>query len=251
MKTISENTWALLRAVLLSFFIKMTEYSNVEEENLAALIDDERAYPSLALLVALRHENIELLGLALSHRADVLWRPGGRSVLADIRWSWRDKNKRAEMRRIFLEYAKANEWAAECICQNLFHAELGGGLMSPYRTRVDIQTLQSILDVCNVINNVGYDGKTGLMRTLGSDQESLIRWLVKMGADVDAQDSKGQTALFHAAESGFSTAVEALLEQGASPWITDNKGQTALDLACYKYVKIRLRKAMKATPARA
>jgi len=65
-----------------------------------------------------------------------------------------------------------------------------------------------------------------------SDKENITRLLVKLGADINAQDDEGKTPLMEAAEFGINIIpkVKLLLSLGADKSIKNNKGQTAYDL---------------------
>ena len=58
-----------------------------------------------------------------------------------------------------------------------------------------------------------------------------IELCLKAGADVNAQDSRGQTALYGAAEKGYDKVVKYLAEHGAKLDMKDRQGKTALDAA--------------------
>ncbi|MEZ0262278.1 MAG: ankyrin repeat domain-containing protein [Alphaproteobacteria bacterium] len=59
----------------------------------------------------------------------------------------------------------------------------------------------------------------------------LIDLLVAQGADVNAQDGRGNTALHRAAHRLDIAAMAALLRHGADPSIKNNGGETARDAA--------------------
>ncbi|KAK1982789.1 ankyrin repeat-containing domain protein [Colletotrichum cereale] len=56
----------------------------------------------------------------------------------------------------------------------------------------------------------------------------FYRTLVQYGIEVDAQDQAGKTALLCAVSSGNSLAMDHLLRLGANPNLGDNRGQTPL-----------------------
>jgi ankyrin repeat protein len=60
---------------------------------------------------------------------------------------------------------------------------------------------------------------------------SALRYLARMGWDVNSRDSAGQTALHKAAFLGYVAAVRVLLDQGADPGVKDFSGLTPIDLA--------------------
>jgi ankyrin repeat protein len=58
-----------------------------------------------------------------------------------------------------------------------------------------------------------------------------LRYLAKIGWNVNACDTAGQTALHKAAFLGYAAAVRVLLDSGADPGARDGGGLTALDVA--------------------
>lgn len=68
-----------------------------------------------------------------------------------------------------------------------------------------------------------------LGRLQGMDAPETLQLLIRAGADVDAQDSRGETALAQAVQGSCTAAVEALLEAGADPYLEDEDGRTAFD----------------------
>ena len=70
----------------------------------------------------------------------------------------------------------------------------------------------------------------------GAQDPSLVKLLIKKGANVDEKDSKGLTALHHAVLSTtpnghISQVIELLLAAGANPYESDNLGRSSLHLA--------------------
>lgn len=57
------------------------------------------------------------------------------------------------------------------------------------------------------------------------------RALIKQGADVHAEDIRGQTALHWRVKPGYKKTCMTLLTHGANPLDMDKSGKTALDLA--------------------
>ena len=60
-----------------------------------------------------------------------------------------------------------------------------------------------------------------------------VKQLIKEGADVNAQNNKGDTPLHMAVGSGQIDLVELLISEGADVKITNNKGQNALGVALF------------------
>ncbi len=74
----------------------------------------------------------------------------------------------------------------------------------------------------------GLQGSTPLI--LASDRNALpiVKQLLALGADVNAQDDKGRTALSHAAGDGHIEIVKLLVKNGALVSLADNKGFTPI-----------------------
>lgn len=71
---------------------------------------------------------------------------------------------------------------------------------------------------------------TGRFKTEDEIIETVALCL-KAGADVNAQDSRGQTALIGAAEKGYNKVIQYLADHGANVNLKDRQGKTALDAA--------------------
>jgi hypothetical protein len=63
------------------------------------------------------------------------------------------------------------------------------------------------------------------------NQVSMIRLLLKAGAEINAQDKNGATPLHRAARTRCAEAVKCLLEAGADTTIKNKPGSTAFHLA--------------------
>ena len=60
---------------------------------------------------------------------------------------------------------------------------------------------------------------------------NVVGMLLKLGADVNGRDQKGQTALFYAAKAGNINIANLLLTNGADPYIQDGEGNVARTVA--------------------
>uniref|UniRef100_A0A183U1L6 ANK_REP_REGION domain-containing protein n=1 Tax=Toxocara canis TaxID=6265 RepID=A0A183U1L6_TOXCA len=79
-----------------------------------------------------------------------------------------------------------------------------------------------------------YNGRTALHFAAQLCNLDMIRFLIRSGANKDAQDVLNQTPLFLAASEGHVEAVELLLNEGASKEISDYKERSPKDVAVEK-----------------
>ncbi|XP_036970836.1 CARD- and ANK-containing Inflammasome Adaptor Protein [Acanthopagrus latus] len=112
------------------------------------------------------------------------------------------------------------------------------------------QTAQSKAD--HLIHMIATDGKAALLEELLEDTDintvtssnetllheaaehghlSIIEHLIRKGATLDLQDSKGHTALHRAASRGHTNIVNALVQAGAPIYSLDLQGRTPVHLA--------------------
>lgn len=76
------------------------------------------------------------------------------------------------------------------------------------------------------------DGMTALMHAAANDHYKEVGLLVgSYDSNINARDNTGETALMHACAVGGHTIVKLLLKKGADPSLTDNGGKTAHDYA--------------------
>ena len=73
------------------------------------------------------------------------------------------------------------------------------------------------------------DGKTALH--FYQTETAVMRMLIEFKADVNMQDSSGDTPLHVAARKGRTAVAEMLLQNGASTDKVNNMNQTAFDVA--------------------
>ena len=83
-------------------------------------------------------------------------------------------------------------------------------------------------------NQRPYHGLHPLMYACRADKTLDIpkaRYLIELGADVNAVGPQGRTALHYAARGGTTELCELLLVAGADETVTDKEGRTPLDIA--------------------
>jgi ankyrin repeat protein len=76
-----------------------------------------------------------------------------------------------------------------------------------------------------------HDGLTSLHLAVESGQEDVVRAVLKSDVDPNKPDYSGRTALFKAIEAGDHALVRLLLDSASDPNIKDMWGKTALHLA--------------------
>ncbi len=83
-------------------------------------------------------------------------------------------------------------------------------------------------------NQKPYHGLHPLMYACRADKAldiPKVKYLIELGADVNAIGPQGRTALHYAARGGNAELCKLLLDTGADESITDEKGRTPLDVA--------------------
>jgi len=74
-----------------------------------------------------------------------------------------------------------------------------------------------------------YIANTALTLSAYKGYTDVVKWLIELGARLNATTDSGQTALIRAAFRGHEDIVKALIEAGADIDIKDKAGKTALD----------------------
>lgn len=75
------------------------------------------------------------------------------------------------------------------------------------------------------------DGNTALWAACYSDDISVLKCLIEAGANLNHQNPDGVTVLMYAASTGKTDMVDELLQAGAATHLTTKDDFTALDLA--------------------
>ena len=191
--------------------------------------------PNVAMYVAIKQGDKELLEAALAEGANLHWSVNGKEIAFET-LRGRSKDEVGILETI-IDHTRADK--REALCKLLLHKMHWGRY-------TNLEAAKMILDKCNVTNSVDEAGRTALSHA-SLDDYALggVHFLLKAGADPDIQDSEGRTALYHAAKNGANRVVETLLGAGASPWIADHYGLTPINIAKFKNTKGLLARVMK------
>ena len=99
----------------------------------------------------------------------------------------------------------------------------------------NIEEMKSLIQKGADVNSKDKDGGyTLLILAIGYDYADIVTMLIKAGADVDAQDNKGNTPIIWAIRIGRADIVTMLIDAGADLNTKYKDGNTALSLADLK-----------------
>jgi ankyrin repeat protein len=84
------------------------------------------------------------------------------------------------------------------------------------------------------LNRKDNGGQTALIAATSRRHQTIARDLIEAGADLNAFDNCGNTALMEAAKNGDQLIVETLLRSGANKKLINAEGKTAMDYAIEK-----------------
>lgn len=115
-------------------------------------------------------------------------------------------------------------------------------LMFEYRDNVSVieavyysqeEILEDIINSGTDIESVyeADNSSTGLIVATKKNDANMVKKLLELGANINAQDSLGYTSLHYAASNGHDDVIWLLLESGADAQIKTHQGQSAMDLA--------------------
>ncbi|MGP1381980.1 MAG: ankyrin repeat domain-containing protein [Thainema sp.] len=161
---------------------------------------------------------------------------GQKEMANAIKRKAREANKQAEQlgdAALFGKLAKVQQLLADGADPNVITKSGKSPLMlaAMYGHKEVMTTLLDAGADPNLRGDEEFDeGQTALMYIassfFASNRAAVIRLLVEHGADVNAQNDKGQTALIIAGEN--VDAVKALIDAGTDVNLRDNEGNTAL-----------------------
>ncbi|TCD25520.1 ankyrin repeat domain-containing protein [Pedobacter psychrodurus] len=83
------------------------------------------------------------------------------------------------------------------------------------------------------INAPDRDGRTLLINASCYDNQPLVEWALKNGADINYQDNGGRTALHFAVQKNVINIIKVLLENNIEVDNPDVNGNTALTMGVY------------------
>jgi len=75
------------------------------------------------------------------------------------------------------------------------------------------------------------EGLTTIMFAAANGHDKLVRTLIRLKSNINAQDEAGRTALHYAATTNRESCIRVLIDAGASLELKTELGRTALDLA--------------------
>uniref|UniRef100_A0A7S4MKC7 Uncharacterized protein n=1 Tax=Vannella robusta TaxID=1487602 RepID=A0A7S4MKC7_9EUKA len=94
-----------------------------------------------------------------------------------------------------------------------------------------LQTVAKMLQTSPNVTSNTISGNTPLHLAVSQGHTECAQYLIKLSADVDAQDNKGQTPLLKATRGAFYDCIQLLLTNGANPDIVNNMGESPLSVA--------------------
>ena len=91
------------------------------------------------------------------------------------------------------------------------------------RVQIEKLTLNGVPHLINY--NEPTTGETALSTAAAANNDSMIEYLIRLGAYPDVKDFSGRTAAMRASELGNVQCLEALAKAGCNMTLTDNNGK--------------------------
>ena len=98
------------------------------------------------------------------------------------------------------------------------------------RVQIEKLTLNGVPHLINY--NEPTTGETALSTAAAANNDSMIEYLIELGAYPDVKDFEGRTAVMRAAELGNIQCVEVLAKAECNMELTDNHGKGLYQLQC-------------------
>jgi ankyrin repeat protein len=148
---------------------------------------------------------------------------------APLNGLWND-----QLMRLVKSVAVFNRLLARGVNLTAMRDSLGFSLLHHVaRTVTRENDLRFLVNVCgsDAVHAVDNRGRTPLHWASSDGNDSAVRVLVELGADIDRQYNNGRSAWIYAAEYAQPSCVELLLALGADVDVVTNNGETACHLA--------------------
>jgi ankyrin repeat protein len=154
--------------------------------------------------------------------------------------NWEDDCYRTSIATARFGHGLPKDWILKKIEYQIDLSQSDGSEFFVCAAQARLDNLLTYLNkYCGVdVNTRRRDGKTALMVVVcqpyglqHEEDETIVRLLCKMSADVNLQDKKGNTVLHYACENDSSALMKILIDSGAKPNILNKKGETPLDWA--------------------
>ena len=95
----------------------------------------------------------------------------------------------------------------------------------------DVKMVRRLIESGADVTSADNSGQTALMLSVRNNPSlEILEELIVRGSPINAADSKGQTALLEAAQHGTPSMVKLLLRGGANPEVKNAEGKTAAEL---------------------
>jgi len=108
---------------------------------------------------------------------------------------------------------------------------LEGLLENGYQSGLDPALEAAMLGQSTKLIKIIKDNDTAIMVAAENGSRNILKYIIKKGANVNYQNTKGETALIRAVMKGAKDNVKILIENNADINLKDKNGNTAMDYA--------------------